>query len=93
MRIYQRNSATNDWEQLADGTDQGWSKVAADTINRLNKVIWIHQNERMWELDVDANWNHKGGFAHSAGSNEFLAVEYSFNMGFKNDGIIGDLLG
>ena len=83
---------TTGGRRVGDGSYQGWSQVAAESINEQNKVIWTHQDGRMSEWNVDANWNYQGSTIHSAGSNGFLAAESTFNMDFDGDSIIGDPL-
>jgi len=93
------------WVQLSDGTlddithrgrrvgdtsYKGWSQVAAETIDGQNKVIWTHQDGRMSEWTVDANWNYISSNIHPAHSDGFLAIESSFNMDFNDDSVIGD---
>ena len=76
-------------QRKGDGSYQGWSQVAAETINGQNKVIWTHQDGRMSEWNVDNNWNLQRSTVNAPGSNGFFSVESSFNMDFNNDDVIG----
>ena len=83
---------TNDGQHVGDGTYQDWSQVAAESIDGQNKVIWIHDDGRMSEWNVDDDWNYSSHDIHAIGSKGFFDAEISFNMDFNSDPHIEDLI-
>ncbi|WP_413744648.1 S8 family serine peptidase [Synechococcus sp. MIT S9451] len=100
-----KDSAGMGWVKLADGSFdditaggqrkgegsyQGWSQRAAESINGTNKLIWTHVSGAMSEWTLDSNWNLSSYAIHSNGSEGFSNAELAFNQDFNNDNIIGN---
>ncbi|WP_413744073.1 cadherin-like domain-containing protein [Synechococcus sp. MIT S9451] len=99
-----KDSAGMGWVKLADGSFdditaggqrkgegsyQGWSQRAAESINGTNKLIWTHVSGAMSEWTLDSNWNLTNYAIHSNGSEGFSNAELAFNQDFNNDKLIG----
>ena len=100
----QLDSAGMAWVQLTDGsreeitvagtqvgsaTYEGWSLVAAETIEDQNIVIWKNAENELRSWSVSTIWNHQITTSHETGTDGFFTVEENLQMDFDLDGVIG----
>ena len=93
--LFASGTAIKQWDgtQIYSGIyGTEWTTLAAETIDGVNTVLWMHESGALhtWQTDDQWQWTSSDGW-WDVGSAEFDAAESTFGVDANQDGIIGPL--